>query len=294
MCGNHSTDHDHHPPIALGPIGYRRARRLHRRAFLGYFGKGTAALAILGPVAAACGSSGSSAAPSITSTTSTPATSVAPAQSSTTTPDVGDVSSAPGASEVPAGVWGRSDLGFVSAYVLARGSELAIVDTGVSGSVDAIGATISDLGLSFSDVRHVVLTHYHGDHAGSIGAVLEAAPNAVGYAGELDLARIDADLSPLVDGDDVFGMQVVHTPGHTPGHVAIWDELTSTLVAGDAMNGSDGGVTGANPRFTPDLDAAAESVKKMAQLQFDNVYFGHGEPILGGASGAVMDLAAQL
>jgi len=160
--------------------------------------------------------------------------------------------------------------------------------------MEAIGSTINDLGFTYADVKHVILTHYHGDHAGSIGAVLEAASNATGYAGELDLARIDANLTPLADEAEVLGMRVVHTPGHTEGHIAVWDELTSTLVAGDAMNGRDGGVTGANPNFTPDMETAADSIRRMAELQFDTVYFGHGEPVLAGAGDAVRDLAAQL
>ena len=294
MCGNHTSTSDHHHShlIVPGPVGFRQPRRLHRRAFLGYFGKSTAALAILGPVAAACASSGSSVSSGATTITS------AAAESSTQPPTTSssdlDEPTTADSSELPAGQWSRANLGNVSAYVLARGSELAIVDTGLPGSADAIGTTITDLGFTYDDVKHVVLTHFHGDHAGSIGAVLAAAPNAVGYTGELDLDRIDADLRPLVDGDAVLGMQVLHTPGHTPGHIALFDELTSTLVAGDAMNGRDGGVTGANPNFTPDMATAGESIKKMAQLQFDDVYFGHGEPVIGGASSAVMDLAAQL
>lgn len=293
MCGHHTSTSDHHHShlIVPGPVGFRRPRRLHRRAFLGYFGKGTAALAILGPVAAACGSSGSSESEGSAAASTTVASSTQPP--TTNSEGLADPLSV-GADDLPSGIWSRANLGNVSAYVLARGRELAIVDTGVRGSAEAIGTTITDLGFTYADVKHVVLTHFHSDHAGSIEAVLEAAPNATGYTGELDLARIDADLSSLADGDDVFGMQVVHTPGHTPGHIALFDELTSTLVAGDSMNGRDGGVAGANPRFTPDMATAGESIKKMSQLQFDTVYFGHGEPVIGGASTAVMDLAAQL
>ncbi|MFW2381118.1 MAG: MBL fold metallo-hydrolase [Acidimicrobiales bacterium] len=183
----------------------------------------------------------------------------------------------------------------MSAYVLVRNDEVAVVDTGSSGSVDAIGQTISDLGYNFNDVRHVALTHHHPDHVGSIGAVREAAVNATTYAGVLDLEQISADgIRGVEDGEEIMGMQVIHTPGHTVGHICLFDPLTSTLVAGDAMNGDDGGVAGANPRFTPDMETAGESIKRLAQLQFDTVYFGHGEPVLTGASDAVRDLAGQL
>ena len=68
-------------------------------------------------------------------------------------------------------VWARTNLGFVSAYVLVRGNTAAIVDTGVAGSAAAIGQTLVDLGLNYSDVEHVILTHNHSDHAGSITEV---------------------------------------------------------------------------------------------------------------------------
>lgn len=281
MCGNH-TDSSHRPLLSAGPIG-RPRRQLHRRAFLGYFGKGTAALAILGPVAS-CGDSSS-----VTSN----ATTVAPPTTGsgpTSTPITSGSDN-----ETAVGTWGRVNLGFVSAYVLARNGELAIVDTGQSGSVDAIGETIADLGYSFTDVKHVALTHHHADHVGSIDAVRAEATNATTYAGVLDLERISVDdIVGVDDGDEIMGMQVIHTPGHTEGHICLLDSLTDTLVAGDAINGADGGLTGANPSFTPDMDTAGESIQKLATLQFDTVYFGHGEPVIGGASTTVMDLAAQL
>ena len=75
----------------------------------------------------------------------------------------------------PPAAWTRVDLGFVAAYVLVRGNEAAVVDTGVSGSGGAIGTSLGAAGSSWSAVRHVVLTHHHPDHAGSTAEVLEQA-----------------------------------------------------------------------------------------------------------------------
>src|SRR5690606_2650892 len=63
--------------------------------------------------------------------------------------------------------WSRVNLGFVSAYVLVRGGEAAVVDTGTGGSEGPIGEALAALGLDWPAVGHVVLTHHHGDHAGS-------------------------------------------------------------------------------------------------------------------------------
>ena len=89
---------------------------------------------------------------------------------------------------------GKGDLGagqprFVSAYVLARGGEAAVVDTGTAGSEGDIAAALERIGLGWDAVGHVIVTHLHGDHAGGLAAVLGAAPDATGYAGQEDSRR---------------------------------------------------------------------------------------------------------
>jgi glyoxylase-like metal-dependent hydrolase (beta-lactamase superfamily II) len=134
----------------------------------------------------------------------------------------------------------------------------------------------------------VILTHKHPDHVGSLGAVVALAPDAAAYAGAEDIPDIGADpaLSPLVDGDDVFGLRVVATPGHTPGHIAVLDPLGGLLVAGDALTVVDGRLTGPNPEFTPDMATAMESVAKLADLDLRTILVGHGDPVTGDDLGA--------
>ena len=170
-------------------------------------------------------------------------------------------------------------LGFVSAYVLVRGTEAAIVDTGVEGSGAAINDALTMMGLMPADVRHIVLTHNHGDHVGGLGELEAAMTNATVYAGagDVDSIQTSLNLSQVGDGDEVFAMGVVGTPGHTVGSISVFDTDTGLLVAGDAINGDNqGGITGANPNFTPDMDTANASVAKMAALSPRIAAFGHG------------------
>lgn len=169
-------------------------------------------------------------------------------------------------------------LGFVSAYVLVRGDEAAVVDTGQSSSADAILDGLSFLGASWSNVGHVVLTHNHGDHAGGLAGVLEQAPGATVYAGEADISGIQssAPLQAIGDGDEVLGLGVFNTPGHTAGSISLFDVGTGILVAGDAINGDNGVLTGVNERFSSDLSAAQASIAKMAALDPQIAAFGHG------------------
>ena len=156
----------------------------------------------------------------------------------------------------------------MAAYVLVRGGQAAVVDTGVAGSADAIGKVLDSAGPGWAGVRHVVLTHKHPDHAGSVGDVLDRAEKAVGYVGAADLDEVDAPrrLRPLADGDDVFGLRIVATPGHTAGHMAVYDTGSRVLVAGDALNNTDG-LAGSNPQFTEDEAEAARSVRRLAELR---------------------------
>lgn len=189
--------------------------------------------------------------------------------------------------------WQRVNLGFVSAYLLVRGGEAAVVDTGVSGSEDEIEAGLIAVGLAWDAVGHVILTHKHGDHVGSTEAVLERAAAAHGYAGAEDLPAISAPrpLSAVADGDDVFGLTIVATPGHTAGHVAVYDRLAGILVAGDALGTSGGAPTLPNAQFTDDMAGAKASIAKIGALRFETLLVGHGDPIESGASAMVNALA---
>lgn len=261
-------------------------QRISRRLFLRDLGSKTFGLAVLSSgVLAACSSAGDVAV----------ATSTRPEgedlAATTTVPEGRDDT------EVDDSLrWTRVILGSVSAYLLGRGNEIAVVDTGTRGSGDDIAAALFTMGADWSNVSHVVLTHLHGDHVGSLPEVLEAAPRAVAYAGTADIAGISSprEIRPLDDGDEVFGLQVIGTPGHTPGHISVLDPVAGFLVAGDALNESGGMILGPNPSFTPDMDTANASVKRLAERQFETVVFGHGNPFEGEASEAVIALAQTL
>lgn len=192
--------------------------------------------------------------------------------------------------------YARVDLGFVSAYILYRNGVAAIVDTGVTDSEGSIESALSEIGLGWDAVGHVIITHKHPDHQGSLQAVMTRAPEAIWYAGEGDMGAIDASTAGTVvgDGESVFDLDIIETPGHTPGHISVLDPAAGILVAGDALNGADGGVIGANPDFTEDMALANASIGKLAGFDYQVILFGHGEPVLEGGSSAVSELAASL
>ena len=250
-------------------------------------------MAVITPsLLAACSSSEPVASPTTSAGASTNSNPTATTEPSTSEPDTTD-GAALAADEALR--WARTELGFVSAYVLARGNKAAIVDTGTAGSADAIGESLQSLGLNYSDVEHVILTHNHGDHAGSIDEVLAAAVNAKAYAGEADLDELSNEaIAGLLGGEEIFGFETVWSPGHTAGHMAVIDHDASILIAGDAVWTEDGGVVLGSERFNADTPQALESVKTLASLSFNTLLVGHGDPIEVNADTALADLAATL
>ncbi|HZH22461.1 MAG TPA: MBL fold metallo-hydrolase, partial [Geodermatophilus sp.] len=141
-------------------------------------------------------------------------------------------------------------LGVANAYLWHDEDGATLVDTGPPGSGPAVDAALRSLGLRREDVRRVVLTHFHDDHAGSAAEIASWAGAQVA-AGRADApfvrgdapgpppvftaveqalhAAVAADLEPapacrvdqeLEDGhvlDVAGGAVVLGVPGHTPG-----------------------------------------------------------------------------
>lgn len=263
--------------------------RIDRRTFLADVGRGAFAIAIVGIV----GCSPSSLA---TLSPGPAATSAGPSPGPGTPPPTTD----PGGSSPPASppgdgiAWTRVNLGFVAAYLLVRGGEAALVDTGVEGSADAIEASLGEIGIAWDAVGHVVLTHHHGDHQGSLGEVLQRAPGALAYAGAEDVPSITGapSVTAVGDGDTVMGLQIVHTPGHTAGSISVLDPAAGVLVAGDALRVDGGRPSLPGAQFTADMDEARRSIVKLGALTFETLLPGHGDPIESGAATLVAELGA--
>jgi glyoxylase-like metal-dependent hydrolase (beta-lactamase superfamily II) len=116
-------------------------------------------------------------------------------------------------------------------------------------------------------------------------AVLEAFENVK--------ARVDRTVA---DGERLpycGGIVVIHTPGHTPGHISLYLEPSRTLVAGDALNVSNGRIVGPNPQATPDMSQAIDSLRKLARYEIETVVCYHGGPYTGGVNARIAELATQ-
>ncbi len=179
--------------------------------------------------------------------------------------------------------WARFGTGVSSGYILLRGGEATLVDTGQWCVPDAIEGGLAALGLAWSAIGSVIVTHKHPDHWIGLPTALERATDAVLYAGSADIPFI-ATPRPIVAvgaGDRVMDLAIIPTPGHTPGHIAVHDEVGGVLVVGDAITGTRGHLE-VLPT-SEDRPQAQASLTILAGLPFDTLLPGHGLPIIGGA-----------
>ncbi len=89
------------------------------------------------------------------------------------------------------------------------------------------------------------------------------------------------------EGDRGGPFTVYHVPGHSPGSIALLDIARGILFTGDALMYERGKLVPSPPAFTADPAVTRASLRKIASLAFDVMLGGHGDPLVGGASGSI-------
>jgi glyoxylase-like metal-dependent hydrolase (beta-lactamase superfamily II) len=106
----------------------------------------------------------------------------------------------------------------------------------------------------------------------------------------MGVAPLTRQVRAVGDGEEVFGLRIVTTPGHTPGHISVLEPSASALIVGDAAFNLGGMLTGSPPQFTASLVQAGESLRKLAGMQFEQLRFAHGPAITSGGPAAIAQL----
>jgi len=172
---------------------------------------------------------------------------------------------------------------------------IALVDVGLPGMAEALESQLDEHGYGFDDVRLILATHQDADH---IGALPEARhrTDATVMAHEADVPSIVGDAEPikvrgerpppapvdlaLVGGEtlrtEAGDVGIVHTPGHTPGHLSLYVPDARLLLAADALVGEGEQLAGPIDRATPDMATAIRSVGELAELDVDRTLCFHG------------------
>ena len=148
----------------------------------------------------------------------------------------------------------------IASYALETDDGIALFDCGPSTTIPALEAGLADQGLTLNEIRHLLLSHIHLDHAGAAGTLVRAHPHlqvhvsSIGAPHLVDPSRLErsarrlygdtfdvlwGELAPVPEanvhivGDRVVGLECFPTPGHASHHVCYLDR-DGTLLAGDA------------------------------------------------------------
>lgn len=191
-----------------------------------------------------------------------------------------------------------------------------LIDCGYEESFGQLVECLQKFGVGVEQLDAILITHDDIDHLGALTLFKEKNPALKVYAGAIEapsisgqviaerlsqardsltimpeaylpwarrfierlesIRRVPVDLV-FSDGEAVLdGLIVIHTPGHTKGHVSLFETATRTLVTADALVIENGQFNIANPQFTLDLPAAIQSVQKLRHLAPTRVICYHG------------------
>jgi glyoxylase-like metal-dependent hydrolase (beta-lactamase superfamily II) len=212
-------------------------------------------------------------------------------------------------------VHGVSLLG-ASAYLVCE-DRLTVIDAGLPGSGALLARYVAGLGRSLDELTRIVCTHGHPDHVGGVRELAGDSVDVLMHQADFDglqvtlgqtvlrptrgrlfayLARTPAQIVPVMDGDVLpvlGGLEVIHTPGHTPGSICLYAARDRLLFVGDVLTFRRGRVSFASRIFSDDLAAARASVKRLAERDVDTIVFGHDPPWRDDANGVLRELAAR-
>lgn len=191
-----------------------------------------------------------------------------------------------------------------------------LIDCGYEESFEELVECLQKFGVGVEQLDAILITHDDIDHLGALALFKENNPTLKVYAGAIEapsisgqvvaerllqardslsimpeaylpwakrfierleaIRRVSVDVV-LSDGEEVIdGLILIHTPGHTKGHVSLFETTTRTLITADALVIENSQFNIANPEFTLDLPAAIQSVQKLRQLAPTRVICYHG------------------
>jgi len=213
-------------------------------------------------------------------------------------------------------IWSLN-LGIVNCFLLRSTSGYALIDTGLEKHGDKILDALDQAGIAPSEIKYILLTHAHKDHAGSAAQLKEATgASVIAHALDAEIMESGVRQRPMtpspgllnlilfqlfvkdllgvrpvkvdrcvVDGEtlqELDGLEVIHTPGHSAGQIAFfWPRDGGLLFVGDAAANTLGLRLSISYE---DLQLGKKTLARLAALPFSKACFGHGFTLHSGAA----------
>lgn len=185
--------------------------------------------------------------------------------------------------------------------VLIKDEKPTLFDTGFGSDIEETKKLITNAGVEPEDLHLIVNTHYHSDHVGGnhyfqheynteIAAhhwdakLINSKNREIGSAEYLNqplekyqVNRMLADNDEINTGEKTF--RVIHTPGHTLGHLSFYNEEDQVLIVGDLFHRNDVGWINIFREGVSGVFRSIESLQHLYQLPLKVAYSGHGAKI---------------
>jgi len=198
----------------------------------------------------------------------------------------------------------------IGVYLVETDDGLALFDCGPSSTIDALERGLAGHGVALTDVRHLLLSHIHLDHAGAAGSLVRRHPgltvwvSEIGYPHLVDPSRLErsarrlygdlfdplwGELAPVPEANarvaagNVVGWDVFSTQGHASHHVSY--DRDGTILAGDAVGVRMPGAAYVLPVCPPpDIDvetwhATAAAIRAREPERLALIHFGVHEDV---------------
>jgi glyoxylase-like metal-dependent hydrolase (beta-lactamase superfamily II) len=220
---------------------------------------------------------------------------------------------------------GQQEGGRVHAFLLDGGNGLTLIDTLFDDDGHRVFEAVSAIGKTPADIKHIILTHAHKSHLGGLAALKKASSATIcAHDWEVDIiaGRREATRVSLVPrrplsvyglqvglalglgrhkacevdhrlkaGDRVGPLEVMETPGHTPGCLSFWWPERRALFAGDVI-ATWPELAAGWPGLSLDNDRNMRSVHQLTDFGNAEILgIGHGDPITQGAAAAIKKIA---
>jgi glyoxylase-like metal-dependent hydrolase (beta-lactamase superfamily II) len=185
------------------------------------------------------------------------------------------------------------------AYIIL-GKEIILIDTGLSFAGKRILKELASMNIKPEDIKHILLTHYDLDHIGN-AAMLERLTGAKLWASKVDRPYIlgeihrpgfkkflpyifrvkkPKNITPYIQDENVEDVEIISSPGHTPGHVCLIFE--DVLFAGDLVENSKGSLVPYPSGWNWNTPILKDSIKKLTDYPFKWICPAHGKPVQRG------------
>lgn len=196
--------------------------------------------------------------------------------------------------------WQHKRYSLYKPALLIDNESLTLLEAGTPESFSNFKTCIESLGFTLKNLKSIIICHDAADHIGELKHLVEESGAKV-YAHELavpwllkkmpfemysrdfevtniDFKLKDGDILPVLGG-----LEIIHIPGHSQGHIAVYIKRDKVLFATDLIRYSSGEFHLTPPQYSKGYVSHIKSMIKVAKYDFDTLLVYHGEPLIGNA-----------